>query len=198
MKLLASPISPYARKIRALLIEKQLVCEVLASESVSANHPAHAYNPLGKVPVLVLDDNSALFDSPLIAEYLDSLTSPALIPFESRFQVKQWEALADGICDAAILWVMELRRPEALQSADLIQLQRSKVERGLSHCAQGLQNRPFLVGKHLSLADIALVCALDYCRFRLPELNQLPAMQNLLPWLSVQSQRLSFASTAPH
>lgn len=197
MKLLASPTSPFARKLRILLIEKQLEVEVLANEAISPTHPAFAHNPLGKVPVLLLDDGSCLIDSPLIADYLDGLAKPSLLPTEQRRAIQQWEALADGIADAAVLWFMETRRPESQQSPDFIARQRLKVERGFEHFAQVLASQPLVPGFDWTLAEIALLSTLDYCLLRLPELNDWSSVQQLLVWRARYANRLSVLSTSP-
>src|SRR3954464_5860191 len=106
MKLLAALISPYTRKVRVVLAEKKIECEMQIVDVSPADNPVNAHNPLGKIPTLVLDDGTALYDSRVIVEFLDH-ASPLnrLIPadFRERVQVRRWEALADGVLDAGIL-----------------------------------------------------------------------------------------------
>lgn len=199
MKLLASPTSPFARKLRILIIEKKLPVDVQASDSMSPQHPAFALNPLGKLPVLLLDDGSTLIDSPLIAEYLDSLSAPYLIATAQRQAIKQSEAIADGVADAAVLWHMELKRPQAQQSPEFIERQKLKVERGLAYAAQRLQNQGRLIdGLDWSLADIAWLCTFDYCWLRLSDfVADWPSVQTLQVWSRSLQTRLSVVSTQP-
>src|SRR6266566_7283371 len=133
MKLYGSLTSPYVRKVRVLIKEKQLSVEFVAVETASDSRIA-ALNPLGKVPVFERDDGLALFDSPVIAEYLDSLKTPALIPAsgEARWQVLRWVALGDGVLDAAVSRVMESRRPEPQRSADAMKHQEGKIARAIA------------------------------------------------------------------
>ena len=199
MKLFITPVSPYARKARIVLAEKRIDCEIIEVPSLSAaDSPVPAYNPLGKVPTLVLDDESSLYDSPVIAEYLESKTPVAhLIPAVHRIDIKRWEALADGICDATVAMVMEKRRAPEMQDAALIERQLLKVTRGLAVIAQDLGDSKWCVSDAFSLADIAVGCVLGYISLRMPELawqEQYPNLANLYTQLA---KRASFKDTAP-
>ena len=119
MKLIFSATSPYARKVRVVLAEKKIECQQVEALPWQADNPVHAWSPLGKVPVLVLDDGTALYDSRVIVEYLDNVSPVARLipePSRQRIAVRRWEALADGICDAAAAIVIERRRPQQQQS----------------------------------------------------------------------------------
>ena len=131
MKLYGSLTSPYVRKARVLIREKNLPCEFVVADAWAADSPIPPLNPLGKVPVLVLDNGEVLFDSPVIVEYLDALIPPALLAAagEARWQMLRWEALADGILDAVVARLLESRRPAAQQSAQNIQRQEEKIAR---------------------------------------------------------------------
>ena len=134
MKLIASLTSPYARKVRIVLAEKKIECDLIEESPWSAESSVQRYNPLGKVPVLVLDDGSTLFDSRVIVQYLDTVSPVSrLIPEagRQRIAVKRWEAIADGICDAASAIVIERRRPAKQQSGEWIDRQSGKVELAL-------------------------------------------------------------------
>ena len=114
MKLLSSQTSPYARKVRIALAEKKIEYELVEASPWDAGTSVPAINPLGKVPVLMLDDGTALYDSRVIVEYLDTVSPVSRLipePSRQRIAVKRWEALADGICDAAVLIVRESKRP---------------------------------------------------------------------------------------
>src|SRR5574343_1547408 len=158
MKLIGSYTSPFVRKVRIVLAEKKMECEFEIDSPWTADSAVPNHNPLGKIPVLVLDDGTPLFDSRVIVEYIDNVTPnnklfPA--PNRERTEVKRWEALADGICDAAASAFLEAKRPAAQQSSDWIARQRDKIHRGLAFMADALGDKPFCMGTHISMADIA-------------------------------------------
>jgi glutathione S-transferase len=144
LKLIASPTSPYARKARIVLAEKKIEYQMIETSAWEPGNPAHAYNPLGKLPVLILDDGTHLYDSRVIVEYID-LVSPVsrLIPepARQRIAVKKWEALADGVCDAASAIVLERRRPAREQSDAWIERQRRKIDEGVAELARELGDK---------------------------------------------------------
>ena len=197
MKLITSLTSPFGRKIRILLQEKNIPCEIVEDVPWNADTVTPEYNPLGKIPVLVRDDGSTLFDSRVIAQYLDSISSPALIPAESetRIQVLRWEALADGISDAAAAVFIERRRDAALQSQDWIARQLGKVRAGLGEAER------LLVGENcngaFSLADIALASTLGYVQLRLSADVPLADYPRLAAYFLDMEKRPAIASTRP-
>jgi len=200
LRLIASKTSPYARKVRVALAEKKIECEMLEMSAWEGDNPVHAYNPLGKLPVLVLDDGTNLFDSRVIVEYLD-LVSPVsrLIPepARQRIVVRRWEALADGVCDAAGLVTVEKRRPANLQSDDWIARQQRKVAAGVDEMARDLGDKTWCNGEAYSLADIATGCALGYLDLRFPELGWRTRYDNLSRFFDKLAKRSSFADTQP-
>src|SRR6202166_1040603 len=138
MKLLSSQTSPYARKVRITIAEKKIECEVVEETPWDTGTSVPDHNPLGKVPVLILDDGTALYDSRVIVEYLDTVSPVSRLipePSRQRIAVKRWEALADRICDAAVLIVRETKRPARQQNGESITRQRDKIERGLADFA---------------------------------------------------------------
>lgn len=199
MKLFSTAGSPYARKIRIVLAEKRIDCEIIMLASLSdPDSPLPTHNPLGKVPTLVLDDGSSLYDSPVIAEYLDSRTPVAhLLPQESRIEIKRWEALADGVCDATVAIVMEKRRPPEKQDPNLVERQLLKVTRGLRALSQDLGDGKWCLGEVFSLADIAVGCTLGYLSLRMPELGWREEYPNLARLYDQLMKRPSFQNTAP-
>lgn len=201
MKLFVTPTSPYARKIRIVLAEKRIDCEIVVVPSLAApESPVPAYNPLGKVPTLVLDDGQALYDSVVIAGYLDNKTPVAhLIPQDnySRALVRRWEALGDGVCDAAVAVVMELRRAEDKQDRSVIDRQKLKVERGLQAMSRDLGDGKWCMGESFTLADVAIGCALAYVDLRLPEFRWKEDFPNLGKLYQKLMARASFKDTAP-
>src|SRR6202163_221569 len=141
MKLLASHTSPYARKVRIAIAEKKIECELVEESPWAPGTSVPNYNPLGKVPVLVLDDGTTLFDSRVIVEYLDTVSPVSRLipePNRQRIVVKRWEALADGICDAAVAIVLESKRPARLQNRDWLDRHRRKIDLGLKELGSEL------------------------------------------------------------
>ncbi|HYD94028.1 MAG TPA: glutathione S-transferase family protein [Noviherbaspirillum sp.] len=159
------------------------------------------YNPLGKVPCLVMEDGGAMFDSRVIVEYLDTLTPVGkLIPpnGRERAEVKCWEALADGVLDAAVAIRLErLQRPEPQQSPEWIKRQMEKVETGLKAMSAGLKDTAFCSGNHYTLADVAVGCALGWLSFRFPEIDWRGNHPNLAKLFDKLSERPSFKDTVP-
>ena len=202
MKLLASLSSPYTRKVRIVLAEKRIDCDV---EIVDVNAPANPVtrdNPLGKIPTLVLDDGTALYDSRVIVEFLDNVSPIArLIPDENRERVavRRWEALADGVLDAGGLVRYESLRPKKEQSAAWVEKQLGKVRRGLAAMDAELGERAWCHGERYSLADIALGCCLGWLEFRKPGGIdwRAPRANNLARHYDKLMERPAFAETAP-
>lgn len=197
LKLYASVTSPFARKARAVAIEKGIAVDVALLTPPYRPHVAAA-NPLGKIPTLERDDGFPLFDSPVIAEYLDSLPSaaPSLIGTgETRLAVGVWQALADGLMEAAVARMIELRRPAEQQSAAVIRDQEAKIARALEYAAARVGDT-FLVGDSFTLADIAIAAALGYVDLRYPH-----PWRDAHPRLAAYSERIAtrpcLATTAP-
>lgn len=198
MKLYGSLTSPYVRKARILIREKSLPCEFVVADAWAADSPIPALNPLGKVPVLALDNGDALFDSPVIVEYLDSLQAPALLAAAgaARWDMLRWQALADGVLDAVVTRLLESRRPEAQQSADNLRRQEEKIARSLEYIARRLGNDPWLVADRFTLADLVVAVALEYTDFRYPH-DWRGRHPRLGQWLAGVSARPSFIETRP-
>jgi len=199
--LVASLTSPYVRKVRVVMAEKRIDCQLRLEDVWAANTTIQDVNPLGKVPCLIMEDGGAVFDSRVIVEYLDTLTPVArLIPQagRERVEVRTWEALADGVLDAAILVRLEqTQRPAALQSGAWIERQMRKIERSVEAMASGLGERQWCSGQALSLADIAVGCTLAYLDFRFPQLAWRARYPNLVRLQDKLAARQSFIDTAP-
>jgi len=200
MKLFASHTSPYARKVRVVLIEKRLECELIPTDVSVPNNPSLEFNPLGKVPVLVLDDGTPVHDSAVITEYLDTVTPVGrLIPDDARprMLVKRWEAIADGLLDAGILLIMESRRPENERSQAWIERQYGKIQRALQQMSNDLGERNFCFGETFSLADAAVGSALFFLDFRFPNILWREHYPNLVHFADKHQHRKSFEETQP-
>jgi len=200
MKLIASLTSPFARKVRIVLQEKRIDCPLTVELPWDADTTVPDYNPLGKVPVLVLDDGTSLFDSRVIVEYLDHISPVAqLIPKDHRqaVTVKRWEALADGVCEAAAIIVRERVRPRLQQSTEVIDRQFGKIHRGLAALAADLGERTWCNGEGYSLADIAVGVCLGYIDFRFAEITWRESYPNLAKLANKLAQRPAFVETNP-
>lgn len=200
MKLIGSLTSPYVRKIRIVLAEKKIDYDLVIDSPWAEGNQVAALNPLGKVPVLVLDDNSTLYDSRVIAEYLDMVApNSRLLPASGRerISVKRWEALADGVLDAAVAAFLEAQRPAGERSPSWIARQRGKTTQALKVMSEELGEQPWCHGNSLSLADIAVGCALGYVSFRLGDIRWREDYPNLSLLYEKLMQRPAFAETVP-
>ena len=201
MKLIGSLASPYVRKVRVVLAEKKLDYDYELENVWAPDTKINASNPLGKVPCLVMEDGSPMYDSRVIAEYLDTLTPVCkLLPpnGRDRANVKVWEALADGVLDAAVLVRLEkTMRPPEQQSEAWIGRQMAKVSAGLAVMSQELGESPFCMGTHYTLADVAVGCALGWLAFRFPDIDWRGDYPNLARLYDKLSERQSFRDTVP-
>jgi glutathione S-transferase len=202
MKLIGSLTSPYVRKVRIVMAEKKLDYQ-LEIEDVWSRDSIVKSNPLGKVPCLVMEGGEAVFDSRVIVEYLDTRSPVSrLIPEGSRerTEVRTWEALADGILDASILARLEQTWPgrgEGERSQAWVDRQLGKVDASLAAISSGLAERPWCTGIHMSLADIAVGCALAYVEFRFPDIAWRAQHANLARLADKLNARQSFIDTRP-
>lgn len=200
MKLVTSLTSPYGRKVRVVLAEKKIPFKLQVENPWSPDSPVPTLNPLGKVPVLVLEDGVSVFDSRVIVEYLDDVSPVAhLIPAEpkSRMVVRGVEALADGVADAAVAVYLEQKRPADKQSADWLTLQEKTLFCGLEALSEALGEKPWYLGNSMTLADIACGCMLGYLDLRFPEISWRTAHPNLLRLADKLAARASFQETVP-
>jgi glutathione S-transferase len=200
MKLLGSLTSPYTRKVRIVLVEKRIDCELELVDVNAPDNPVLARNPLSKIPTLVLDDGTSLFDSRVIVEFLDNASPIArLIPADKRARVavRRWEALADGVLDAGLLVRYESLRPKKEQSAGWTAKQLGKMNRGIEMLAADLDNRNWCYGERYSLADIALGCCLGWVAFRLPSIDWRDQYPPLARHFDRLMTRPAFAGSVP-
>ncbi len=203
MKLIGSNTSPYVRKVRIVMAEKKLDYQLVLEDVWAANTTMAESNPLGKVPCLVMEGGEAVFDSRVIVEYLDTLSPVGkLIPSQGRerAEVKTWEALADGLIDAAILARLEATwagRTEAQRSQTWIDRQMGKIHTTLKAMSTGLGEKSFCSGVHFSLSDVAVGCALGYLDLRFAQIDWRDAYPNLAKLQEKLAQRSSFVETNP-
>ena len=203
MKLIGSATSPYVRKVRIVMAEKKLDYQFVLEDVWAADTTIQASNPLGKVPCLVMEGGEAVFDSRVIVEYLDTLSPVGkLIPTQGRerAEVKTWEALADGLLDAAILARLEANwagRSAKQRSDAWIERQMGKIDATLKAMSTGLGEKAFCSGIHFSLSDVAVGCALGYLDFRFTQIHWREMYPNLAKLQDKLMQRTSFAETIP-
>ena len=199
MRLFGTPGSPFVRKVRIVLEEKRIPHEYIIERPSAPGSRVPQFNPLGKIPVLVLDDGRAIYDSAVIVEYLDAVSGePKLIPaeLERRIEVRRWEALGDGIADATVAINHEYREPQDKQHpAAWFDKQRLKIDRGLATMEHDLGSREFCFGEGFSLADIAAVYALGYLDYALPEVEWRKAHPGLARLAERMARRDSCART---
>lgn len=200
MKLYASPASSFARKIRVMLIEKNVAHEVIMMNLWEPND-YQTINPIGKVPALKLDDGRVVINSPLIADYVDGkYPTPRFIPADpdSRLEVRRWEAVADGMMDAVAVTLYENRfHDEATRSQAYLTRLRGKIDAGLSALNGLLGKRPWLVGDSMTLADLAISCHIGFLAVRMPHLFPQERFPNLARLWKAMEARDSMKKTVP-
>jgi glutathione S-transferase len=203
MKLIGSITSPYVRKVRIVMAEKKLDFDFVTEDVWAADTQIVSSNPLGKIPCLVMEGGEALFDSRVIVEYVDTLSPVGkLIPDRGRerAEVKTWEALADGLLDAAILARLEATwsgRQESERCQAWIDRQFKKIDDSLAAMDRALAERSNCVGIQISLADIAVGVAVGYLDFRFANIDWRGRHPNLAALYERLSQRQSFKDTLP-
>jgi len=199
MKLIGSYTSPFVRKTSILLLEKGIEFEFVNEQPYNAENGVAQYNPLGKVPALVTDEGDYWFDSPIIAEYIELLgVAPAMLPADPKaaLAMKQIEALADGIMDAALTSVREQARPAAQQSENELLRQREKISRSLDTLEKYVADGT-LKADELNVATIAVACAIGYLNFRRVSPGWCVDRPKLVKLVETLFQRESFARTEP-
>ena len=204
MKLIGSNTSPYVRKVRIVMSEKKLDYQHVLEDAWAPSTSIGASNPLGKVPCLIMEGGEAVFDSRVIVEYLDTLSPVGkLIPNQGRerAEVKIWEALADGLMDAALLARLEATwsgRTDAQRSQPWIDRQLGKIHASLKSMSTGLADKSFCSGIHFSLSDVAVGCALGYLDLRFSDIAWRDSYANLARLQDKLALRPSFMETAPN
>lgn len=200
LTLFSSPTSPFVRKVLMVAHETGLIerLQLQPTDIWAAGTELHQANPLGKIPALILDDNRSLYDSPVICEYLDTLHEglplfPAVGP--ARWTALRRQALADGICDAAVLRVLEARRPEEKRSAEWVERQQSQIRRSLDVLEAETGTLP---SELLTIGELSILSALGYLDLRFAHENWRVGRPGLTAWFMRASDRPSFRATAPN
>ena len=196
MKLCNVSTSPFVRKVRACAITRGIdqQIELVPTNLAAASPEFMAVNPLGKVPALITDDGVALFDSPVICEYLDSI-GDALPMFPghgaARWLALKFQAMGDGILDAAVLWRGEMSKPEDAGRAALIARQRAAIDRTLGALEADPPHR------HIDIGSITVACALGYLDFRFAARPWREKHPKLAAWFEAFAQNPGIAQTVP-
>ena len=198
MRLHYSPSSPFVRKVMATAIELGLEggIELQPTQVWDPASDLSKVNPLGKVPALRLVDGSVLYDSPVICEYLDSLhDGPRLIPTDgaARWEVLRLQALGDGMCDAAVLYGGEMRRPEEFRYQPFIERQLAKIAAALDQ----LEGEVDRLAGPLTIAPIAVATAMGYIEVRECRPDWRDTRPLLAAWYDTFCRRSSMVETAP-
>ena len=200
MRLIRAAPSPYARKVRIALAEKQLRFELVTEVPWNQDTSLPRFNPLEKLPVLVLDDGTSWYESNLILEWIERhYPEPRLLPADpdAALAARRALILADGVCDAFLLVFFERQRPPDHQSAPWIARQMRKIEGGIGELARLAGGRRVVVGEALSWGDLGIGCALLYLDLRFPELPWRTRHAELARYVDRLAERPSFRDTLP-
>ena len=200
LKLISATPSPYARKVRVALAEKNIPFDLITEVPWNQGALTEQHNPLAKLPVLMLEDGSSIYDSRFILEYLECMyPERPLLSSEvlERLIAKKLEVLGDGVCDAVVLLFFERMRGEHA-SAEWTARQVHKIEGGVRELARLIEKRQFAVGDQFGLADIAVGAALGYLKVRFTDFDWQPLYPSLANYSTNLEQRPSFQSTQPY
>lgn len=200
LKLISATPSPYARKVRIALAEKGLPFELVTEVPWDASTSTPRFNPLEKLPILLLEDGSSVYESSYILQYLElKYPQPALLPADTEgvLAARKLEVLCDGVCDALVLTFFERMRGDTA-SAEWLARQRRKIDGGLAEIARLVGDRQWAVGDQFTLGDIAAGVVVGYVSVRFPDVewrSQYPGLSALSDRLE---QRSSFRNSVPY
>jgi len=199
-KLISATPSPYARKVRIALAEKNIPFELITEVPWNDDTSVPQYNPLEKLPVLLLEDGGAVYESAYILEWLErKYPEPSLMPADTDayLEARRYMVLSDGICDAYVIYFFETLRAEALRSAPWMARQLRKVEGGVAALARDLGEREYAVDGRLTLADISIAAPLGWLEVRFPTFDWRGKYPNLSRYYDRLNARPSFKATVP-
>jgi len=200
MKLIIATPSPFARKIRVIMREKKIKFEEIIDVPWNTNTLTRGLNPLGKIPILVREEHGPLFDSKVIAQYLDNFKpNPLFYPtnLEENTYAKLLETVADGICDSIVLIFLENSRKETLRSKTWVERQEKKICEGIKFLSNNLKEKKYFVGNFFSIADISVFTCLEYLDLRFSKFKWRDKYQNLVSYWEIHQNRQSFVETKP-
>jgi len=198
MRLFGSLTSPYVRKARVLIREKQLPVEFVVEDPWAEDSPIVAKNPLSKVPVLEIAPEQYYFESSLVVHFLENVDGKSLTPTDPQnyWQAQWWQALGNGIIDAAIQRIFETRRPAEHQLQDRMEREAQRVRRAIALAEKSFQGGEYLLASRFTLADLVLGVALQYVDFRYPH-DWRASCPKLAVWHAGIAHRPSFEETVP-
>ena len=200
MKLIIATPSPYARKVRVVLREKNIEFKEIVDVPLNRDTLTKNLNPLGKIPILIEDGKEPLFDSKVIIQYLDNLVpNPLFYPASpiENVSAKLVEAAADGVSDALVLICLENVRQEKLRSSDWKDRQATKIYQGAKYLSDYLGAKQFYVGDHFTIADVSAFSCLEYLDLRFPKFNWKIKHPNLKNYWDIHKNRQSYLETRP-
>lgn len=200
LQLISATPSPYARKVRIALAEKGLPFELLTEVPWDATTRTPKFNPLEKLPVLVLEDGTGVYESSYILQYLElKYPETPLLPKDADgiLAARKFEVLCDGVCDAMVLTFFERQRGDAA-SSEWLARQRRKIDGGVREMARLLGDRPWAVGERFGLGDIAIGAVLGYLSVRFADLPWRTDHPNLAAHSAKLEARESFKNSVPY
>ena len=200
MKLIIATPSPYARKVRVVLREKDIDCEEIIDIPWNKNTLTKDVNPIGKIPILLQEGIAPIYDSKVIVQYLDYLKQePLMYPLDptDNISARLIETTFDGVCDAVVLVLLENSRHENLRSTDWIKRQEKKIYKGIEYMSGDLENKNYFVGNDFSIADVCGISCLEYLDLRFPKFNWRREYPNLENYWHTHRDRKSFLETKP-
>ena len=200
LKLLSATPSPFARKVRIVLLEKNIPFELKTINPWNMNADIERFNPLGKIPVLITANDETIYDSKYIIEWIEhNYPDPAVFPTDAKtkFKAQQIKVIADGICEALILLFFENMRPDPQQSKPWAERQIKKISNGLQALEQQISNDDFCVDNTFGIADISVVSAVDYLSLRFKTYEWRDKFTRISKFVARQSARPSVIETMP-
>ena len=200
LKLISATPSPYARKVRITLAEKGIPFELVTEVPWDSTTSTPRYNPLEKLPVLLLEGGGSVYESRFILEWIEAkYPAPPMLPEDSdaRLFARQVEVVVDGVCDALVALFWERHRDPDKQSAEWKARQIRKVDGGMRALAEWAGDKEFVVGDRFGLADVATGTVCRYLDVRFPEYNWRQTHPELSDYSDRMERRASFAASVP-
>ena len=200
MKLIIATPSPFARKARVVLREKNFAFEEIIDVPWNKDTLTKDFNPLGKIPILLQEDAEPLYDSTVIVQYLENLKQcPRMFPLDAKdhIQARLIEATSDGVCDAVVLIYLEHSRSENLRSNAWIKRQEKKIFKGIEYLSDNLGNKKYFLGSDFTIAEVSTISCLEYLDLRFPKFDWRTKHPNLENYWQIHKDRKSFLETKP-
>ena len=200
MKLIIATPSPFARKVRVVLREKNFAFEEIIDVPWNKDTLTKDFNPLGKIPILLQEDAEPLYDSTVIVQYLENLKqSPRMFPLDAKdhIQARLIEATSDGVCDAVVLIYLEHSRSINLRSNAWIKRQEKKIYKGIEYLSDNLGNKKYFLGSDFTIAEVSTISCLEYLDLRFPKFDWRTKHPNLENYWQIHKDRKSFLETKP-